>query len=103
MSFWTNQDVLRYIQEKGLEICLVYGEVVSTKDGSLRCSGCKRTGCIFCAFGAHLEKESRFVRLAETHPRQYEYCMNGGQWVDNPDYDPAAPKMDGDWQNWNPR
>ena len=29
--------------------------------------------------------------------------MSGGQWVDNPDYDPAAPKMDGDWENWNPK
>ena len=27
----------------------------------------------------------------------------GGQWVDNPDYDPAAPRMDGDWENWNPK
>ena len=47
--------------------------------------------------------ETRFQRLARTHPRQYEYCMNGGQWVDNPSYDPAAPAMDGDWQNWNPK
>lgn len=60
--------------------------------------------CIFCAFGMHLEKgKTRFQRLAETHPRQYEYCIGGGEWVDNPFYDPTAPKMDGEWQNWNPR
>lgn len=61
--------------------------------------------CVYCAFGAHLEKkaESRFKRLALTHPRQYDYCINGGQWVDNPAYDPTAPKMDGEWQNWNPK
>ena len=23
--------------------------------------------------------------------------------MDNPAYDPSAPKMDGDWQNWNPK
>ena len=52
----------------------------------------------------YLEKgETRFQRLARTHPRQYDYCMNGGQWVDNPKYDPTAPKMDGEWQNWNPK
>lgn len=22
---------------------------------------------------------------------------------DNPHYDPTAPKMDGDWENWNPK
>ena len=71
----------------------------------LKCSKCQRTGCIFCGFGAHIDKSklSRFQQLAYTHPKQYEYCMNGGQWVDNPDYDPSAPKYDGDWLNWNPR
>ena len=116
MSFWTEQDVLHYIWEEGLEIASVYGDIVAVDaDGleytpgiiccdRLKCSGCQRTGCIFCGFGAHLEKgETRFQRLAKTHPRQYEYCLGGGQWVDNPDYDPTAPKMDGDWQNWNPK
>ena len=44
-------------------------------------TGCDRTGCIFCAFGCHLEKKtSRFQRLKETHPRQYEYCLGGGEY-----------------------
>lgn len=29
--------------------------------------------------------------------------LGGGQWVDNPKYDTTAPKMDGEWQNWNPK
>lgn len=29
--------------------------------------------------------------------------MNGGQWADNPKYDPTAPKYDGVWKNWNPK
>lgn len=116
MSFWYEQDVLHYILEEGLEIASVYGDIVAVdRDGAeytpnlmccdtLKCSGCQRTGCIFCGFGVHLEKgETRFQKLAKTHPRQYEYCMGGGQWVDNPDYDPTAPKMDGDWVNWNPK
>ena len=116
MSFWLEQDVLQYILDKDLEICSVYGQIMAQdKSGmfydpvpglqqTLACTGCDRTGCIFCGFGCHLEKgETRFQRLAKTHPKQYEYCMNGGQWVDNPKYEPDAPKMDGDWVNWNPK
>jgi 3'-phosphoadenosine 5'-phosphosulfate sulfotransferase (PAPS reductase)/FAD synthetase len=78
MSFWTEQDVLKYIQEENLPIAPVYGEIVE-KGNKLATTGCERTGCMFCAFGCHLEKSpSRFVRLKETHPRQYEYCINGG-------------------------
>ena len=115
MSLWTVQNVLEYIRKNNIEIASVYGEIVAT-DGNgfvydpmpgveckLHCTGCQRTGCIFCGFGAHFDKESRFVRLSKTHPKQYEYCMQGGQWVDNPSYDPTAPKMDGDWTNWNPK
>ena len=103
LSFWTGQDVLQYLKDYGIEIASVYGEIVG-QPGNLRCSKCDRTGCIYCAFGAHSEKgETRFQRLAKTHPRQYEYCIGGGQWVDNPVYDPTAPKYDGEWQNWNPK
>ena len=32
---------------------------------------------MFCMFGLHLEKEpNRFQRMALTHPRQYDYCVN---------------------------
>lgn len=115
MSFWTEQDVLQYIKDNNLEIASVYGDIVTVDSdgmeydsllapcGQLKCSKCQRTGCIFCGFGAHLDKEPRFVRLAKTHPKQYEYCMRGGQWVDNPKYDPVAPKYDGNWLNWNPK
>lgn len=119
MSFWTEQDTLTYIVKYGIHIASVYGDIVSVgTDGNnypavdvagnvqrnLKCSGCQRTGCIFCAFGAHLEKgETRFQRLAKTHPRQYEYCIGGGEWIDNPFYDPAAPAWDGEWKNWNPK
>lgn len=118
MSFWTEQDVLNYIVEYNAPIASVYGEIVGADDVGneyqptsligdtlkLKCTGCDRTGCVFCAFGAHLEKgETRFQKLAKTHPRLYEYCIGGGEWVDNPHYDPTAPKMDGEWQNWNPK
>lgn len=80
MSFWTEQDVLQYIKENNLPIASVYGEV-KFENGKFSTTGCNRTGCIFCAFGCHLEKEpSRFQRLKETHPRQYEYCIGGGEY-----------------------
>lgn len=118
MSFWTEQDVLAYIVEYDVPLASVYGDIVMVDgDGNeyqpssligetmnLKCTGCDRTGCVFCAFGAHLEKgQTRFQRLAVTHPRLYEFCIGGGEWVDNPHYDPTAPKMDGEWQNWNPK
>lgn len=96
MSFWTEQDVLQYIKENNLTIASVYGDIVSRDDegyeytyelvpgGKLYTTGCNRTGCIFCAFGCHLEKEpSRFQRLKKTHPRQYEYCIGGGEYDDD--------------------
>lgn len=115
MAFWTNHDVLLYIKQKGLPICEVYGDIVYTDaDGNtydtafdeempLTCTKCQRTGCVYCGFGAHSKNDDRFLQLAELSPRQYEYAMQGGQWADNPYYDATAPKMDGQWQNWNPK
>lgn len=103
MSFWTEQDVLHYIKKFNVPYCPVYGDIhVKPPEGSeegqmnvidylgcwdetdiLETTGCDRTGCIFCMFGCHLEKEpNRFQRLKETHPRQYEYCIGGGEMVD---------------------
>lgn len=93
MSFWTEQDVLRFIYDNGIKIAPVYGDVVPVGDDGFdyadslipdcqyRTTGCQRTGCIFCGFGAHMEKgEGRFVRLKRTHPKQYDYCMGGGAY-----------------------
>lgn len=90
MAFWTEQDVLEYIYKYNLSIAEPYGEVIETEcqltfEGE-QCkyatTGCDRTGCMFCAFGAHLEKgKTRFQRLKETHPKQYNYCLNGGEFV----------------------
>ena len=81
MSFWTEQDVLHYIYENQIEIAPVYGKVVF-ENGKYFTTGCKRTGCIFCMFGAHCRDDDRFLRLKETHPVQYNYCMGGGSYDD---------------------
>ena len=41
----------------------------------LRTTGCSRTGCMFCGYGAHCRDDDRFVRMKETHPKQYDYIM----------------------------
>lgn len=103
LSFWTEQDVLHYIKRFNVPYCSVYGDIqvksqADAEQGqinlidylgcyepedTLETTGCDRTGCIFCMFGCHLEKgKNRFQRLKETHPRQYEYCINGGEMVD---------------------
>ena len=76
MSFWTEQDVLEYLKKYNIPYASVYGEIVEDKDGKLHTTGCDRTGCVFCGFGCHLEKEpNRFQRLKQTHPKLYDYCM----------------------------
>ncbi len=94
MSFWTEQDVLRYIKENGIPICSVYGDIVAVDDEKnqyaetlfdgikLKTTGCQRTGCMFCAFGAHCRDDTRFLDLKQTHPKQYAYCIGGGEFVD---------------------
>ena len=80
MSFWTEQDVLEYIDIMGLEVAPVYGNLLYS-NGKYYFDGCQRTGCIFCGFGCHLEHEpNRFQRLKETHPKLYDYCMGGGEY-----------------------
>ena len=77
LGFWTDQDVLKYIKENNLEICSVYGDIIENENSKLELTGERRTGCIFCTFGCHLEKSpNRFQRLKVTHPKQYDYCMN---------------------------
>lgn len=48
---------------------------ISKEVADLRTTLCDRTGCVFCGFGCHLEKESRFERLKVTHPKLYDYLM----------------------------
>lgn len=80
MSFWREQDVLQYIDIMGLEVAPVYGNLLYS-GGKYYFDGCQRTGCVFCGFGCHLEHEpNRFQRLKETHPKLYDYCMNGGEY-----------------------
>lgn len=57
--------------------CSVYGEIVEDVACNLKTTKCDRTGCMYCMYGVHLEKSpNRFQRMKETHPKQYDFCMN---------------------------
>jgi 3'-phosphoadenosine 5'-phosphosulfate sulfotransferase (PAPS reductase)/FAD synthetase len=76
MSFWTEQDVLQYLKQFNIPYASIYGDIVEDIKGNLKMTGCSRTGCVFCGFGCHLEKEpNRFQKLKQTHPKLHEYCM----------------------------
>lgn len=108
LSFWLNNDILTYIRNMNLLMASVYGDIVvqdiNTLDGQtniydltgdyrgcqFRTTGCERTGCMFCLFGAHLEKGiGRLERMKQTHHERYEYVMGGGEfgpdgmWIPN--------------------
>jgi len=64
LSFWTENDIWEYIHVFNAPYSKIYD------------MGEKRTGCMFCMFGCHLEGEdNRFTRMKRTHPKQYEFCM----------------------------
>ena len=76
MSFWTEQDVLKYLSITEIPYAPVYGNIVQDANGKYHTTKCDRTGCVFCGFGCHLEKEpNRFQRLKVTHPKLWNYCM----------------------------
>ena len=101
LSFWTEQDILHYIKENNVPYCKeVYGDIVVkpkpddipgqinvvdylnqySPEDILTTTGAYRTGCVFCGFGCHLDKNpNRFERLKETHPKQYAYVIGGGR------------------------
>lgn len=77
IAFWTEQDILQYLKEFNIPYASVYGEIKQDENGKYYTTGCKRTGCMFCGFGCHLEKEpNRFQMMKETHPKQWDYCIN---------------------------
>lgn len=76
LSFWTEQDILEYIKKYNLPYAPVYGEIVQDNKGKWQTTKCSRTGCVFCMYGCHLEKEpNRFQNLKITHPKLWQYCM----------------------------
>lgn len=62
LSIWTDADIWEYIRRYSVPYSEIYDR-----------AGVEQTGCMFCGFGAHLEKgdNTRFARLYALHPQMY--------------------------------
>jgi len=79
LSIWTEKDIWDYIRINNISYSTAYDNVVD-QDGNIIAYGEVRTGCAYCAFGAHLEKpdangDKRFDRLAKRKPHQFKKMM----------------------------
>ncbi len=64
LGFWLEKDIWDYIHKFNIPYSSIYDK------------GYERTGCMFCMFGCHLEKEpNRFQKMQFTHPKLWEYCL----------------------------
>jgi 3'-phosphoadenosine 5'-phosphosulfate sulfotransferase (PAPS reductase)/FAD synthetase len=64
LSIWTANDLKEYTKQRGLIQSEIYD------------MGEKRTGCVICMYGIHLEKGlNRFQRLARTHPKFHRLVL----------------------------
>lgn len=79
LSFWTEQDILRYIDHYKLPMAAPYGTIAKTEKKGVvtyKTTNAERTGCMFCLYGCHLDKiPNRIQRMGVTHPKLYEYCL----------------------------
>lgn len=67
--FWNEMDVKKYLLDNNVEYCNIYGD--------LRTYGEKRTMCMYCMRGIHLEKTHNHIDgLKNLHEDKYEYFMN---------------------------
>lgn len=79
LGFWTKQDTMQYVDEFKLTLSAPYGEVIK-KEGKYCTTCASRTGCQYCAFGAHLEKGlNRFQRMSVEDPVLLDYVLRGGK------------------------
>ncbi len=68
LAFWMESDIWEYIRRFNVPYSSIYD------------MGYERTGCVFCLFGVHLEHKrtgtNRIIRLQETHPKLWKYCVH---------------------------
>lgn len=64
IMFWNEQDIWLYLSKYNVPYCDIYKK------------GFKRTGCMFCAFGAQCKGDNRFYLMEKHYPKIYDYCMN---------------------------
>ncbi|KAA6344043.1 Phosphoadenosine phosphosulfate reductase [termite gut metagenome] len=65
LSIWTDKDIWDYIHKFNVPYCCLYDN-----------EEVKRTGCMFCGFGAQFKNECRFDVLKKEHERIFNIIMN---------------------------
>jgi len=76
LSFWTQNDILRYLRDYNIPYASIYGDIVEGKKGKLQTTGEQRTGCVLCVVGCHHDKTNKYRRLKQSHPPLWEYGIN---------------------------
>jgi len=66
LLFWTESDIWEYVKLHNLKLAPPYYE------------GEKRTGCMFCLFGAHYDNFQRIARIKEKYPPLYKVFQKYG-------------------------
>lgn len=63
LIFWNEKDILDYIKIYDIKISSIYN------------MGYRRTGCVYCMFGLHLEKINKYHLMQNTHPKLWDYAI----------------------------
>lgn len=63
LSIWMEKDVWDCIEKYKIKISDIYKK------------GAKRTGCMFCGYGCHLNNDNRFKLLYDLYPKWYDKFM----------------------------
>jgi len=75
-SFWTKQDILRYLHENKVDISKAYGEIQVDEEGKYYTTKAKRTGCPICMYGMELDgNPNRFQRMYIEEPKRWELAL----------------------------
>jgi len=65
LSIWTEKDILNFISKYKIPYSDAYNK------------GYKRTGCMYCGFGLHLEKQpNRYQLMKKNYPKQWDWAIN---------------------------
>lgn len=77
ITIFTSKDLMFNEYLKNYTVALELSDIKIFTNGAVFVPAEKRTGCMFCMFGVHLEKgANRFQRMYYTHPRHWDTCIN---------------------------
>ena len=75
-NFFNRQDLLQLALDLKVHVPEIYGHIERDRDGTLRTTGAKRTGCSMCAYGVEREpRPNRYDRLFDRNPKEWAYWM----------------------------